>query len=146
MIARLNLPPVWLIGFMALAWGIAQIHAPWGDTAARFGWMMIGAAVALMLWAALAFARARTTIVPHQDPSALVATGPYRISRNPIYVADLVILAGWCLVVGAPLALVLLGPFYVVLNRLFVLPEEARLAAHFGTAYDDYRARVRRWI
>ena len=52
-------------------------------------------------------------------------SGPYSFSRNPIYLADLVILAGVALVVGAPLALILLVPFQQVLLRQFILPEEA---------------------
>ena len=142
----LDYPPVWLIGFMALAWVISRVHAPWGDAMLWPGRALIGAGIAAALWAALAFRRARTTIVPHEDPSALVETGPYRFSRNPIYVADLVILAGWCLTCGAPLALILLVPFAWVLERRFIRPEEARLAQHLGRDYLEYRARVRRWF
>lgn len=142
----LDYPPVWLIGFMALAWGIAQVHAPWGDALLWPGRLTIGAGIALALWAAMAFRRARTTIVPHARPSALVDTGPFRFSRNPIYVADLLILAGWCMIVGAPAALVLLAPFAWVLRTRFILPEEARLAKHLGPPYTAYLSRVRRWI
>ena len=99
-----------------------------------------------MLWAVIAFRRARTTIIPHQPPSALVETGPFRFSRNPIYLADLIILAGWCLGLGAPAALILLIPLWWVLRARFILPEEDRLARHLGSAYTDYKARVRRWI
>jgi len=102
--------------------------------------------VALSVWAALSFRRVRTTIVPYQPPSALVTTGPYRFSRNPIYVADLMILAGAALVLGAPLALVLMVPFHQVLLRLFILPEEAVLRRELGQPYLDFQARVRRWI
>jgi protein-S-isoprenylcysteine O-methyltransferase Ste14 len=140
----LNLPPVWLIGFMAAAWGLARLWAPLGDMLLWPGRGLIAAGVALMLWSALAFRSARTTIVPHQPPSALVEAGPYRFSRNPIYLADLVILAGWALGLGAPLALILLAPFREVLLRLFVLPEEAVLERDLGAAYLDYKARVPR--
>ena len=142
----LDYPPVWLIVFMALAWGIAQAHAPFGDSLLWTGRVLIGAGIAVMLWAAIAFKRARTTIVPHAPPSALVDTGPFRYSRNPIYLADLVILAGWCLSLGAPLALILLAPFAWVLQTRFIQPEEARLTEHLGAPYTAYRDRVRRWI
>ncbi|MEM9140757.1 MAG: isoprenylcysteine carboxylmethyltransferase family protein [Pseudomonadota bacterium] len=141
-----NLPPVWLVAFMAAAWLIAEVHAPWGDALLWVGRAMIGASLALMVWSAIAFRRARTTIIPHLEPSALVETGPYRFSRNPIYLADLVILAGWVLSLGSPLGLLLLAPFRWVLLRLFILPEEARLTHHLGQPYSDYCARVRRWI
>ncbi|MAM25951.1 MAG: S-isoprenylcysteine methyltransferase, partial [Rhodobacteraceae bacterium] len=74
----LNYPPVWLVGFMALAWLIARFHAPWGGAYVVFGYILMGLGVAIMVWAATAFRKARTTIVPHQPPTALVRSGPYR--------------------------------------------------------------------
>lgn len=142
----LDYPPIWLIAFMAVAWGISLVSAPWGDAVLWPGRALIVLGLIIMVLAAIEFRRARTTIVPHEEPSALVETGPYRFSRNPIYAADLVILAGWCLTCGAPLALLLLFPFAWVLERRFIRPEEARLAQHLGRQYLAYRARVRRWI
>ncbi len=139
-----NSPPAWLAGFIAAAWGMARLWAPLGDALVWPGWALVGAGVAQAVWSAVAFRRARTTIVPHQPPSALVETGPYRFSRNPIYLADLVILAGVALILGAPLALILLVPFREVLLRLFILPEEAVLERDLGRAYLDYKARVPR--
>jgi protein-S-isoprenylcysteine O-methyltransferase Ste14 len=107
---------------------------------------LIAVGIVLILWSGLAFRRAHTTIVPHQPPSALVEAGPYRLSRNPIYLADMVILAGWALGLGSPRALVLLAPFHAVLLRLFILPEEAVLARDLGQPYVDFKKRVRRWI
>lgn len=145
-LARLDLPPVWLALFLVLAWGIAQVHAPLGDRLAGAGWALVVLALGLVGWAALAFRRTGTTIMPHEAPSALVEGGPYRWSRNPIYLADLMILAGAALILGAPLALVLLLPFRQVLLRRFVLPEEARLEGVLGEDYRAYKARVRRWL
>ncbi len=143
---HLNMPPVWLIGFMVATWGLARLWAPLGDMLVWPGRGLIAVGIALIVWSALAFRRARTTIVPHRNPSALVETGPYRFSRNPIYLADLVILAGAALIFGAPLALILLVPFREVLLRQFILPEEAVLERDLGRAYLDYKARVRRWL
>ena len=142
----LNMPPVWLIGFMAAAWGLARLWAPLGEALLWPGRGLVAAGIVLIVWSALAFRRARTTIVPHQSPSALVEAGPYRFSRNPIYLADLAILAGVALILGAPLALVLLVPFREVLRRRFIRPEEAMLERDLGPAYLDYKARVRRWF
>ena len=143
---HLNMPPVWLIGFMAAAWGLARLWAPLGDMLLWPGLGLVAVGIALIVWSALAFRRARTTIVPHQPPSALVEAGPYRFSRNPIYLADLVILAGAALIFGAPLALILLVPFREILLRLFILPEEAVLERDLGPAYLDYKARVPRGL
>jgi protein-S-isoprenylcysteine O-methyltransferase Ste14 len=146
LLAWINYPPTWLALFLAAAWGLARLWAPWGDAAAPAGWALVAAGLALTLWAALAFRRARTTIVPYEPPSALVETGPYRLSRNPIYLADLIIFAGAVLILGAPLALLLLVPLQQVLLRVFVLHEEAILEDRLGRDYLDYKARVRRWL
>ena len=142
----LNLPPVWLLAFIGLAWGMSRAAAPAPPLLVWAGGALVLAALGLMVWAALCFRRAGTTVVPRERPSALVATGPYRVSRNPIYLADLGFLAGAALVLGAPLALVLLLPFQQVLLRLFILPEEALLERDLGQPYRDYKARVRRWL
>ncbi len=143
---HLNMPPVWLIGFMAAAWGLARLWAPLGDMLLWPGLGLVAVGIATIVWSALAFRRARTTIVPRQPPSALVEAGPYRFSRNPIYLADLVTLAGAALILGAPLALILLVPFREILLRLFILPEEAMLERDLGPAYLDYKARVPRGL
>jgi protein-S-isoprenylcysteine O-methyltransferase Ste14 len=146
LLQHLNTPPVWLIGFIAIAWGLARLWAPLEDALVWPGWALVAAGITLIIWSALAFLKARTTIVPHQAPSALIETGPYRFSRNPIYLADLVILAGVALILGAPLALILLVPFREVLLRLFILPEEVVLERDLGRAYLDYKDRSRRWF
>ena len=145
LLARLNLPPVWLVGFIALAWAIAQPWAPLGAVFGWLGWGLVGAAVAVFVWAATEFRRAGTTIVPGEAPSALVETGPYRYSRNPIYLADLVVLAGVALIFRSPLGLLLIFPFQQVLLRLFILREEAVLEHDLGQPYRDFKARVPRW-
>ncbi|MEM7742191.1 MAG: isoprenylcysteine carboxylmethyltransferase family protein [Pseudomonadota bacterium] len=142
----LNYPPVWLAGFMVLTWDLAMAYAPWGEVALWLGRALIAAGLLLAIWSVVQFRKARTTVIPHQEPDALVQTGPYRLSRNPIYVADLAILAGWSLTLGTPLGLLLVIPFALVLERLFIRPEEARLAVALGTAYTEYRSRVRRWV
>jgi protein-S-isoprenylcysteine O-methyltransferase Ste14 len=142
----LDYPPVWLAAAMAGAYGIAQAETVLGNAGLWPGRVLIALGLGLVIWAAVAFRRARTTIIPHETPSALVETGPFRFSRNPIYLADLVILAGWCLALGTIMGLVLILPLAFILQRRFILPEEGRLATHLGPAYTEYRARVRRWI
>lgn len=143
---RLDYPPVWLGLFLGLAWLLSLGWAPLGGRLAMAGWLLVAVALALTAWAGLAFRRARTTIVPHRPPSALVDTGPYRFTRNPIYLADLMILAGAALILGAPQALLLVEPFRRVLLRRFILPEEAVLERDLGEPYRIYRSRVPRWL
>lgn len=145
MLAKLDYPPVWLVLFMALAWLVSEVHNPIGTGLFWPGLAMILAGVAVAVWAALEFRRARTTVIPREEPSALVETGPFQWSRNPIYLADLVILAGWCLMLGTAASLLFLVPFQQILLRRFILPEEAVLSTQFGAAFDAYCERVRRW-
>ena len=78
--------------------------------------------------------------------STLVTDGVFRFSRNPMYVGFAAALVGWAVCLAAPWTL--LGPVAFVLytNRFQVLPEERMMRAKFGGAYDEYRARVRRWV
>ncbi|MCC6306232.1 MAG: isoprenylcysteine carboxylmethyltransferase family protein [Rhodobacteraceae bacterium] len=142
-------PPVWLAGSVALAWAQARLlplaapPPPW-TVAAGVGLSLAG--IALMAAAAREFARHRTTIVPHRDATALVTTGVYRLGRNPIYLADLAILAGLALAWGAWPALALVPALAAVLEARFIRPEEARLARAFPAAFAAWSARVRRWL
>lgn len=142
----LDWPPVWTLAHMALAWLMALVWAPLNVEAMFIGWVVIAGSLLLMGWSALAMMRAGTTIVPGGEPAALVTGGPFRITRNPIYLADLGVLAGFSLAVGQPLGLLLVWPLKVVLEKRFVLPEEAVLEAHAGEAFREYAGRVPRWV
>jgi protein-S-isoprenylcysteine O-methyltransferase Ste14 len=96
--------------------------------------------------AALSFLRARSTIVPHRVPSRLITTGLYRLSRNPIYLADVLILAGLALSWGSALGLILVPALCQVLTHRFIQPEEARLRDTFGPEAEQYFASTRRWL
>lgn len=146
---RLNAdyPPVWLGGFLGLAWVVGWLapHGPPWQTLP--GWLLVVTGVTLMGAAALALWRHRTTLDPHGRPGALVSTGAFAISRNPIYLGDALILSGLCLIFDAPLAALILVPgFLGVIAHRFIAAEEARLAAAFPADFAAYRRRTRRWI
>lgn len=104
--------------------------------------------VAAWLWigAISEMRRARTTFDAYGRATALVTTGPFRLSRNPIYVgmtlaylgASVMLWSAWAPIV---LPLVLVALYFGVVRR-----EERHLEARFGAAYEDYRRRVRRWL
>ncbi|WP_273521195.1 methyltransferase family protein [Rhodosalinus sediminis] len=150
MLKWVDLPPVWLAGALALAWVQAR-HWPlglsfgggWADLA---GGLLVGGGLVLVALAAAEFRRARTTIVPHRQASALVTGGIYSRTRNPIYLADLMILAGLVLYWDAVLSLVLVPLLLWVLERRFVIPEENRLRRTFRADFARYAHKVRRWI
>lgn len=145
----LDLPPLWLVAFLALAWGLSRAVpiAPFDWPAGvEIGWGLVVAALALALWSAAAFHRARTSIIPGQTADALVTDGPYRWSRNPIYLADVVILAAASLILGALWPILLAPGFVWVLERRFIRPEEAMLRERFPEAFQEWSRRTRRWI
>ncbi len=106
------------------------------------------AGIALMGACAVQFRRAGTTVNPMKPrkASALVDSGFYRFSRNPIYLADGLILVGWGLWLSNIASLAAIAVFVAYLNRFQIGPEERALHAAFGAKFDAYRARVRRWI
>ncbi|MDI1286906.1 MAG: isoprenylcysteine carboxylmethyltransferase family protein [Reyranella sp.] len=107
---------------------------------------VLGAAIAAA--GIMSFRRARTTVNPTRPDAAssLVATGVYRFTRNPMYLGLFLLLSGWAIYLSNAAAFA--GPllFVLYINRFQIVPEERALAAKFGTAFDDYRRRTRRWI
>ncbi|HEY3349263.1 MAG TPA: isoprenylcysteine carboxylmethyltransferase family protein [Thermoanaerobaculia bacterium] len=110
-----------------------------------------GAAISLLGlafggWAFFTFVRAKTTPHPNHPVSALVTWGPYRISRNPMYVGLSVFTAGLALVANTAWLLVALPLVWFALRRLVIDREEAYLTRRFGEDYLSFKARTRRWI
>lgn len=140
----IDIPPVWLALCLALTW-VSPWDFPWGNLP-WVGRSLVGIGVLLIGAAVLAFRQSRTTVIPHQNPTALVAHGIFRISRNPIYLADLLILAGLALSWGKPVGLALVPVLFLILERRFILAEEARLEKAFGQSFADYRKTTRRWL
>jgi protein-S-isoprenylcysteine O-methyltransferase Ste14 len=144
----LDWPPVWLAGCVVLAWLTAMPVVEGAPALALVG--LGGAVVALGLGlmglAVREMARARTTVVPGRDPSALVTGGVFRFSRNPIYLGDLLVLAGISLVWQSWVGLALVPVLGWILARRFIVDEEARLRAAFGAGAEAWMARVRRWL
>lgn len=144
----IDLPPLWLALFAGLAWAQAEALpvagiGPWGRWA---GIALVGLGLALFAAALVEFRRHRTTVIPHREPSALITTGIYRLSRNPIYLADALILAGLSLFWGAVSGLLLVPIFLALVTARFIRPEEARLRAGFGADFDAWARNTRRWI
>ena len=92
------------------------------------------------------FRRHQTTVEPFGTPTALVATGPYRFTRNPMYLGIVTTLLGIALVVATVPFLLAPLAFFVIINATQIPREEAKLTALFGDEYTNYRRRVRRWL
>lgn len=97
-------------------------------------------------WAFLTMRRSGTTANPRKPSGALVTDGPFRLSRNPIYVAMTGIYLALALLVNSVWPLVLLAPLLVFMQWGVILREERYLAGKFGDEYIAYSSRVRRWL
>jgi protein-S-isoprenylcysteine O-methyltransferase Ste14 len=152
MTLRLKIPPpVWLLLFGALMWGLhALVPGPTSIAPPfnRIGWLLVVAGAATIVTAMRQFRRANTTINP-QTPakaSALVTSGLFGYSRNPMYLGLSIALTGWAIVLGTLAPWVALPVFVLVITRLQIEPEEAVLSVLFGAPYRDYCAHVGRWF
>jgi len=140
-------PPTWLLLFLGLA-ALQARFLPLADAGRGgniLGAVLIVAGLALIAVAFRQFRQHQTTILPRETPVAIITTGLYRHSRNPIYLADALILAGAALIWDAG-ALLLVPVFVWVITRRFILGEEAGLRATFGPVFERYAAQTRRWL
>lgn len=111
---------------------------------AGYGLVLIG--LGLTIGAVSRFMRARTTLDPHGQVRAIVTSGPYRFSRNPIYLGFVCLLAGFPLIFRIYWGLILCPLLIVLMNTLIIQQEEAYLEKKFGEVYTGYKSRVRRWL
>lgn len=110
--------------------------------------VIAAAGLAIAVAGVVSFRRARTTVNPLNPAatSALVVSGIYRITRNPMYLGVLMCLLGWALYLGGAGGFVWPAVFVAWMNRFQIVPEERALRARFGAGFENYRACVRRWI
>ena len=112
---------------------------------------LAGLVVLVLSWwlvhsAEAAMKRAGTNVRPDQPSLAIVTDGPFRFSRNPMYLATTGLYLGITLPVNTPWPLILLSPMLLVLHWGVVRREERYLEAKFGEPYRAYKSRVRRWV
>ncbi len=117
-----------------------------GATTHPLGWFVVGLGLALLSWTLWTFARHRTTVNPFSGASALCTSGPFRFSRNPIYLGDWFILGGVSLLLNTLWPLVFAPLIWIMLRFGVIRYEEAHLEAKFGDVYRGYKTRVRRWL
>lgn len=149
---ELKIPPPVVALLLALAmWALAALGPalPWPEgihRAVALVLALVGASFDFM--GLIAFLRRHTTINPlaPRKTTALVTTGIYRFTRNPMYVGLVMFLTAWAVWLGA--AWPLLGPvvFVLYITRFQIRPEERVLTTLFGEAYTGYTQRVRRWV
>jgi protein-S-isoprenylcysteine O-methyltransferase Ste14 len=140
-------PPVLAGGILAAAWVLQRLlPVPLGPPQPELGALVIFGALALIGWAVLVLVRAGNDPRPDKPDQAMVEAGPFRFSRNPIYLGFLLAIAGFALRWGDLWGWIAVVAAHLALDRLVVAKEEAYLATRFGDAYAAYRGRVRRWV
>jgi len=142
-------PPIWLaLGLIAIP--VLHRYLPLAELIPA-PWHYAGVAIALAGfalggWATALFRRAGTTLVPGQESAALVVGGPFRWTRNPIYLGMAAMLLGACVFAGSLSPFAVVPAFMIIIQRLFIRSEEAMMAKKFGAEFAAYCAEVRRWI
>jgi len=92
------------------------------------------------------FKKKSTTVKPFQETTSLIINGPFRFTRNPMYIGMVAILLGEAMLFGSLLTFI--GPiaFYLIISWIFIPFEEGSLEGTFGQEYLDYKKKVRRWL
>ena len=144
------LPPVLVALLILVIYGLSLL-APLGPIMTEglafiIGLIIIFTGLALLLSAAALFAKARTNINTFKDPGTLVEAGPFRFTRNPMYLGFFLITLGVAIMMNEIAGLI--GPviFFLAANFWYIPFEEKAAAKMFGPAYEDYKSRVRRWL
>jgi len=125
---------------------VSPLHIPPTTLARGIGVVCVLVSLPLALATLRVLSRARTPVDPMKPTTALVTEGPFRYSRNPIYVALTLLYVGVALLINALWILLLVVPAVLVLRYGVIAREEAYLTRKFGDAYRQYTAQVRRWL
>ena len=145
-------PPLLFVAGVVAGYGLHRLQplALYGSSlrafALGFGWILVAGAAAFMFWAMLTFRAARTAILPFRAASALVRTGPYARTRNPMYVGMTGVYLGTTVLIDSVWPLLLLPLVLLAVRRLVIDREERYLRSAFGAEYDAYCRRISRWL
>ena len=145
-------PPFWLAGGFLIGWvlemSVKRIHLTDSSTAVAhaIGTVLVACGAVVAAWGVLTFVRSRTAIIPHRPASRLVESGPYRLTRNPMYTGFTIAYVGLAFLLNAGWPLLVLPFALYALYHFVIRREERYLADAFGAEYSSYRQRVRRWL
>ncbi len=145
------LPPLLTIGTLVVCYVLDQtLPLGWEpEQVTRFmrgtGGLLIIAAIALDIWAFLTFRKHNANMMPHKAASQLLMSGPFAHSRNPIYLANVVLTVGAGFLLGSRWFLLGAVVLFFLLSELAIKREEKHMEALFGDQWKDYCKAVRRW-
>ena len=146
---RFPFPPAIPVVALLASWGLGHVWPvplAWPYWTFWAGLALFTMPHALAIWAHRTFRRHRTTVNPRGDVTEIMTDGPFRYTRNPMYLSVLPLYVGGSLLFRLPWAWVLLLPVYLALHFGVIIPEEKYLEAKFGETYLRYKQHVRRWL
>ena len=111
-----------------------------------FGILFFAAGLLILFWSFRLFKKKETPILPGQKPTALVIDGPYKFTRNPMYLGVTIALAGVAIYLGDFLAILAPIVFFMFVSIRFIPREEKLMKNLFGKKYSGYGKKVRRWL
>ncbi|TAK92359.1 MAG: isoprenylcysteine carboxylmethyltransferase family protein [Burkholderiaceae bacterium] len=144
-------PPLLALLFAFLMWALAPLELTLpihGSTRLWLALLLACQGLAISLAGALALRRARTTINPFkpETSTAVVSTGIFRFTRNPMYLGLTLVLLGWAAYLRNATVFLWIPLFMLYLTRFQIVPEERALAERFGSEFTAYRMKVGRWL
>ncbi len=142
-------PLAWGLAVLAglsLHWLVPLPFLPATVPAAWLGTAVFVLALALVVWAIATMTRAGSNVPTNRPTTTIVESGPYRFTRNPIYLGMILGLIGLAIAFNTIWLLLMMVPFALVIRYGVVACEEAYLERKFGAVYRGYRSRVRRWL
>lgn len=146
---RIVIPPIWFALGLTAIFLLDRFIPPSnfsGPVAVGLGAVLILLGLTSAISAAGLFRKADTGIVPFSEATALVTSGAFRFSRNPMYLGMVFVLLGTALIVGSVAGLLVAPIFMLIIQYRFIHDEEQMLREVFGEDYEDYCGRVRRWL
>ena len=143
------MPPTYFLIFLILSITLhfifpvlKGIHPP----VTCLGWIFIVFGVILNVWSDSLFKKHKTTVKPNESPTNMVVTGPFRISRHPMYLGMALVLIGVAVLHGTLITFLFPLLFIAITEAEFIPKEELNLEKAFGKRYIEYKSKVRRWI
>ncbi len=143
------IPPAWLVLSILAMWALDRylpLIEVFSTSMGPLGVLLMFSGALIVAISAWEFRKAGTTVRPFEESTALVTSGPFSKSRNPMYFGMVLVLVGVALMLGSFSPWLVLPAFVYVIQTFFIRPEEADLAEKFPTEYESYRKSVRRWF
>jgi len=146
---RKILPPTYFFACLIISvvlhytlYSIEIIHYPFNLT----GFLFFVLGTGLNIWPDQQLKKEKTTVKPFEKPSALIQTGAYKISRNPMYLGMSLLLMGAGFILGSIASFVGTIIFIASMEIIFIPEEERNMKMQFGEEFETYKKRVRRWL